>query len=411
MKVCYFDAFSGISGDMTVGALADAGADQATIIQVLQGLGTGATYHFEKVKRRGIAATKFRVTVAETKRHRHLSAIVKMIEGCEAPQRAKERAISVFENLGRAEASIHEVPIEKVHFHEVGAADSIADIVGACVALELLGIDEIVCSSLNVGSGTVETEHGTLPIPAPATARLLQDKPIYTKGPNLELTTPTGAALATALSSAFGVIPSMKILASGYGAGDHDFSQHANVLRALLGEAIPDARDKAIASSILVHNATVTGTLRPNPSDAPARGSEDNILSKVEEFHGACGVFAVAGYRIGVRALKEFNVRRGNVHLDVTHNSPFEAQWSCIADGIQAATGASPGKLNLRLVEVSQDRLETVISDRRSGERLSFRLQPAFLGKYLDIPDDHQPNAAREVLGLSDTTIFMVQVK
>jgi uncharacterized protein (TIGR00299 family) protein len=207
VKICYFDAFSGISGDMAVGALADAGADQAALIQALKSLGTGATYEFVKVKRRGIGATKFRVTAVDAKRHRHLPGIVKMIEGCDAPQRAKARAVAAFERLGQAEAFVHQVPIEKVHFHEVGAADSIADIVGACLALELLGIDEIECSALNVGSGTVETEHGTLPIPAPATARILQDRPIYTRGPSLELTTPTGAALACSLASRFGFLP------------------------------------------------------------------------------------------------------------------------------------------------------------------------------------------------------------
>ena len=176
-RLCYFHAFSGMSGDMTVGALVDAGADQAVIVQTLESLGTGASFEFVKVKRRGIGATKFRVTVAETKRHRHLPAIVKMIEASGAPQRAKARAVAVFEHLGRAEAFVHQVAIEKVHFHEVGAADSVADIVGACIALELLDIDEIACSPFNVGSGTVETEHGTLPVPAPATARLSRTSP------------------------------------------------------------------------------------------------------------------------------------------------------------------------------------------------------------------------------------------
>lgn len=191
-----------------------------------------------KVKRRGIGATKFRVTTAEAKRHRHLPAIIKMIEASGAPSRAKARAIAAFEHLGRAEAAIHQVPIEKVHFHEVGAADSIADIVGACVALDLLDIDEITCSPFNVGAGTVETEHGTLPVPAPATARLLQDKPVYTSGPSVELTTPTGAALAC-LASHFGPMPPMTIRSSGYGAGERDFTEHANVLRVLVGDALP----------------------------------------------------------------------------------------------------------------------------------------------------------------------------
>ena len=233
--ICYFHAFSGMSGDMTVGALVDAGADQAAIVQTLESLGIEASFDFVKVKRRGIGATKFRVTVAETRRHRHLPAIVKMIESSASPDRAKARAVAAFEHLGRAEAAVHQVPIEKVHFHEVGAADSIADIVGACVALDLLDIDEIVCSSFNVGAGTVETEHGILPVPAPATARLLLDKPIYASGPGVELTTPTGAALAC-LASNYGPLPPMTIRASGYGAGERDFSEHANVLRALIGD-------------------------------------------------------------------------------------------------------------------------------------------------------------------------------
>src|SRR6185295_10025303 len=144
---------------------------------------------------------------------------------------AKRTAIRVFHKLAEAEAQVHQVPIEKVHFHEVGAADSIADIVGTAVALDLLAIDTIVCSPVNVGSGTVKTEHGILPVPAPATALLLKDVPIYARGPAVELTTPTGAAVASRLAESFGVVPPMKLLRTGYGAGDHDFKEHANVLR------------------------------------------------------------------------------------------------------------------------------------------------------------------------------------
>ena len=164
---CYLDAFSGISGDMTVGALADAGADRDAIAAAIHSLAVGASVSFETVKRQGIGATKFRVATEETKKHRHLSHIVKMIEGAEISARAKRDAIAVFQRLGEAEAQTHQVPIEKVHFHEVGAADSIADIVGAAVALDSLGVDEVFCSAVNVGSGTVNTEHGVLPVPAP----------------------------------------------------------------------------------------------------------------------------------------------------------------------------------------------------------------------------------------------------
>jgi uncharacterized protein (TIGR00299 family) protein len=234
---CYLDAFSGISGDMLVGALADAGADQAAISSAIAALEIGAAVSFEKVKRRGIAATKFHVAVEHQHAHRHLSHIVKIIEKATLPARAAQNALAVFRRLGEAEAEVHQVPIEKVHFHEVGAADSIADIVGACLAFDLLGVDAIACSPVNVGSGTVKTEHGILPVPAPATARLLTGVPIYARGPELELTTPTGAAVAVTLAASFGVLPPMTVSRTGYGAGGHDFEQHANVLRVILGEA------------------------------------------------------------------------------------------------------------------------------------------------------------------------------
>jgi hypothetical protein len=251
--LCYLDAFSGISGDMLVGALADAGADPSAIVGAIASLAAGASVSFEKVKRAGIAATKYRVAVAETQTHRHLHHIVKMIDAASLAPRARRNAIAVFQKLGEAEAAVHDVPIEKVHFHEVGAADSIADIVGACVAFDLLGVDTIVSSPLNVGSGTVKTEHGILPVPAPATARLLTGAPIYARGPAIELTTPTGAAVAVTLSSSFGVLPPVRIVGTGYGAGDHDFREHANVLRVILGE--PTGADEA--TTVLVIEANI----------------------------------------------------------------------------------------------------------------------------------------------------------
>jgi uncharacterized protein (TIGR00299 family) protein len=242
MKVCYLDAFSGISGDMTVGALLDAGADAEGVIEALKSLDTGARYEVEKTHRGGMTATKFRVILPEvpagahTHSHRHLKSILSMIDKAPISDRAKANASKVFQRLGDAEAHVHGMPVEKVHFHEVGAADSIADIVGACVAFDLLDVQNICTSAINVGSGTVKTEHGMLPVPAPATAELLIGKPIYSHGPAVELTTPTGAALATTLSSSFGPAPAMNIQSIGYGAGDHDFKEQPNVLRVLIGE-------------------------------------------------------------------------------------------------------------------------------------------------------------------------------
>lgn len=236
MKICYLDAFSGISGDMTVGALIDAGADSAALLRTLESLGTGAKFQVEKTTRRGISASKFQVLAGESKGHRHLKQILGLIDKSDASDRVKQNAAAVFQRLGEAEAKVHGIEIAKVHFHEVGAVDSIADIVGACAGFHLLSIDAVYSAPLNVGSGTVNTEHGVLPVPAPATAELLRDKPIYSRGPAVELTTPTGAAIATTLAVEFGALPPMRITATGYGAGDKDFKEHANVLRVLVGE-------------------------------------------------------------------------------------------------------------------------------------------------------------------------------
>jgi uncharacterized protein (TIGR00299 family) protein len=237
---------------MLVGALAHAGADQAAIIEAIHSLGAGAEVSFEPVKRRGIGALKFQVKIAETHQHRHLRHILEMISSAALPERVKANASAVFQKLGEAEAAVHQVGIEKVHFHEVGAADSISDIVGACLGFELLGVERIVCSAINTGSGTVETEHGTLPVPAPATASLLIGKPVYSRGPAVELTTPTGAAVVTTLAESYGPMPAMRMQSIGYGAGGRDFAEHANVLRATIGQ---DTRaSEAVTVSVIEAN-------------------------------------------------------------------------------------------------------------------------------------------------------------
>ena len=236
MKICYFDAFSGISGDMTVGALVDAGADWNALQSALLSLNLEATFRIEKTKRKGMAASKFFVDFEEQKKHRHLPHIEKIILGGTLSETAQKNSLAVFRRLGEAEAKSHSVPLEKVHFHEVGAVDSICDIVGACVALDLLGVTEVRSSRINVGSGTVNTEHGVLPVPAPATTELLKGLPIYASGPEAELTTPTGAALVSTLASGFGPLPSINLHSQGFGAGTKDFPGQANVLRVIIGE-------------------------------------------------------------------------------------------------------------------------------------------------------------------------------
>jgi uncharacterized protein (TIGR00299 family) protein len=250
--ICYIDAFSGLAGDMLVGAFADAGADQTAISNALASLATGGSIVWERVMRRGIAATKFRVSVDEPQKHRHLSGILQMIHAAELPDAVKANSEKVFRVLAEAESTVHGTSIEKVHFHEVGAVDSICDIVGACLAAHLLRIQHISCSAINVGSGTANTEHGVLPVPTPATALLLRDRPVYVRGPAMELTTPTGAAFVTALAESFGPMPPMRIKSLGYGAGDRDFKEHANVVRVVLGE--PTGAPESTTVSVIEAN-------------------------------------------------------------------------------------------------------------------------------------------------------------
>ena len=237
VKICYLDCFSGVSGDMLLGALADAGADADELRKGIGRLGLdGVELRFEKCKRSGIGGTNLTVQVEHDHHHRSLSRIEEIIAGSDLSERVKERSIRIFRRLGEVEAAIHQIPIEKVHFHEVGALDSITDIVGACIALDLLGIEKIYCSPLNLGSGTVEAAHGVMPVPAPATAALVQGIPTYSQGPAAELTTPTGAAIVTTLADEFGTMPAMRIGGVGYGAGDRDFKKHPNLLRVVIGE-------------------------------------------------------------------------------------------------------------------------------------------------------------------------------
>ncbi|MBV9611209.1 MAG: nickel pincer cofactor biosynthesis protein LarC [Acidobacteriaceae bacterium] len=253
MKICYFDPFSGISGDMAVGALVDAGADWKTVECTLLSLDLGATFRIEKTTRKGIAASKFAVECEDQKKHRHLPQIEAIIEAGSLSESSRTKALAVFRRLAEAEAKSHDLPIDKVHFHEVGAVDSICDVVGACVALDTLAVDEVGSSRVNVGSGTIATEHGVLPVPAPATAHLLKDRPIYSSGPETELTTPTGAALVSTLATQFGGVPAVRVLAQGFGAGEKDFREQANVLRVLIGERI----DAAESTSITVLEANI----------------------------------------------------------------------------------------------------------------------------------------------------------
>ena len=335
MKICYLDAFSGISGDMTVGALIDAGADSGAVVLALEGLGTGAEFKVEKTKRGGITASKFRVTGGHATGHRHLKSILALIDSSALPDAVKQAASTVFLRLGEAEAKVHDIPLEKVHFHEVGAVDSICDIVGACAAFDLLDVDEIHCSPVNVGSGTVKTEHGILPVPAPATAELLRGKPVYARGPSLELTTPTGAAIASTLAEEFGPLPPMQITATGYGAGDRDFQEHANVLRVLIGETT--GAEEATTVAVLEAGA-LDVTLESVLMKKNRQGTLLRVIAKPEDREALAQMMFAETSTLGLRIYSaerrvkarhtvEVETPHGKVRIKIAENGSFAPEY------------------------------------------------------------------------------------
>jgi hypothetical protein len=184
-----------------------------------------------------MAATQARVKTEDQQKHRSLSTILEILKSSQLATPVRERASAIFQKLGEAESRVHDVPIEKIHFHEVGAVDAIVDIVGACIGFHALGIEKFACSPLNVGGGTAKMAHGVLPVPAPATANLLQGKPTYSNGVQRELVTPTGAAIVATLCDSFGPQPAMSVSAIGYGAGTADLEGQPNALRIMIGEA------------------------------------------------------------------------------------------------------------------------------------------------------------------------------
>ena len=316
MKIAYIDCFSGISGDMFLGALIDAGVPSAILEETVAALNVGALLSISKTDRSGIAATKVDVLVNEEvdrprvehehylphrhghtheraheqvighthhitetvvadddhvpeheHHHRGLKEIREIILHAAISTQAKQTAIHIFEALGAAEAKVHNIDIEKVHFHEVGAVDAIVDIVCAAVGAEALGVDEFVCSPLNVGSGTVKCAHGEFPVPAPATAELLKDAPVFSSGIRAELVTPTGAAIVKILAKRFQPLPGMKIEKIGYGAGSRDFPGHANVTRILVGTSGTDSQSDSTGLVGLEAQRETISVLEANVDD------------------------------------------------------------------------------------------------------------------------------------------------
>jgi uncharacterized protein (TIGR00299 family) protein len=264
MKTLYFDCFAGASGDMILGAMISAGVDAAALLQQLSLLRIdGFSINFETVQRSALSATYARVETAHEHKHRHLSDIQKIIDDSGVSGGVKNRAVRIFTRLAEAEARVHNEPVEKVHFHEVGAVDAIVDVVGAAICFDLLKIERFVSSPLHVGSGMVEMAHGQFPVPPPAVAELLKGVPFYSTELKGELLTPTGAAIITTVCNEFGSIPTMRIESTGYGAGTREYEGFPNVLRVMIGEAriqpIPDEQLWMIETNLDDVSPQITG--------------------------------------------------------------------------------------------------------------------------------------------------------
>ena len=282
MRVAHFDCFSGISGDMTLAALIDAGVDADAIRDGLDSLGLPITMEIEKVKRNGIAATYVNITAPDQETHRFLPDVEAILNGGKLTDRQRELALSIFRRLAVAEGTVHGLPIEKVHFHEVGALDSIADITGAAIGLDLLGVEKFTSRSVPPGSGSVKCAHGIMPIPAPATAELLKGVPLAIAPVKAELVTPTGAAILTTVVSEFTDQPIMTIEKIGCGAGKRDFWEQPNILRLFVGIA---------ACGLAGKESDTVWVLETNIDDAPA----EIIGYCIEQLFaaGALDVFAI----------------------------------------------------------------------------------------------------------------------
>jgi len=242
MRIAYFDCYSGISGDMILGALVDVGLPVEALRSEIAKLNLpGVDLKAEKVRRGSFVGTRVHVlTPPEPHAHRHLSDILAILEKSELAEGVLTPARRIFERLGEAEASVHGVPVERIHFHEVGALDTIVDVTAAIIGLNALGINEIYASALNVGGGKIQAAHGEMPVPAPGTAHLLRGVPVYGSPVEAELTTPTGAAIISTIAKAFGVLPPLQVDQIGYGAGSRELPGRANLLRLIVGQRIGD---------------------------------------------------------------------------------------------------------------------------------------------------------------------------
>jgi hypothetical protein len=345
-SVLYFDCFSGAAGDMILGALIDAGLPVDRLREALGSLGVDHELRVTRVLRAGVAATHLRVLQVghahdhahahhhhdhhhhdRSHGHRSLDDIAHLIGHSALSDAGKARAIRLFRRLAEAEAAIHQIPVSEVHLHEVGAVDSIIDIVGAVFALEWLGIEDIVSSPLNVGSGTVEIAHGRFPVPAPATARLLAGVPMYGSDTPAELVTPTGALIVSDYARAYGPMPPISVRAIGYGAGTRDFDRTPNVLRVVIGERVDVDVTSSDGQAVVKIECEIDDMspqlFGPVSEQLLAAGALDVFLTAVQMKKGRPGTLVTVLAPVGVReALCDLLFRQ-----TTTIGVRFERMW------------------------------------------------------------------------------------
>ena len=284
MKIAYLDCFSGVSGDMFVGSLLDAGLPFEELKKALSGLNLkGYTLAATKEERNNIFGTRFHVSLTEKhQKARHLKDIKEIITSGDIPLAVVEKCISIFEKLATIEGKIHHISPDEIHFHEVGAVDSIIDIVGSVVGMHLLGIEKLFVSRMPVGKGIITSAHGKIPLPSPATIALLEGVPIYDSGQEVEMITPTGAALITSLCSSFGPMPSMTVDRVGYGVGSRSLADRPNLLRILIGNDVDKQRSETVVvleSNLDDMNPELLGYLMERLFDA---GAKDVAFSHIQ---------------------------------------------------------------------------------------------------------------------------------
>ncbi len=378
MKTLYFDCFAGASGDMILGAMIAAGVDTEVFKRELALLDvSGYSIDFEIVDRSGLSATHAIVATEPEQSHRHLSGIEKIINDSRLSSRVKELAARIFRRLAEAEAQVHNIAVEKVHFHEVGALDAILDIVGAAICFELLGIERFMSSPLHVGSGVVEMAHGRFPVPPPAVAELLKGVPAYATDIVGELVTPTGAAIITTVCTEFGPMPQLTIEQSGYGAGTRTYEKFPNALRVIIGDDggatsdqkllmletnIDDMSPKALG--YVMERAFAMGALDCYFTAAQMKKNRPgvlvSILCRLDQREAFMRLLFEETTTLGVRAYEVDRraLERETVRVE-TRYGPIDVKVARIGDEVvnvmpeyeQCRAAALAGKVALRVVE------------------------------------------------------------